>query len=89
MELTIDIYWEGAFSSFEEVSKHIEEDEIGKNTDYFFYQIYGDHVTYGKDVLLYIGISGNYKSNGIVSRLKSHHNNWTNGLCSEIKIYIG
>jgi len=89
----IDIYWEGPFENFENVSKYVCTDERGLKTDYFFYQIYGEHAIYGKDVLLYIGMSENgkdvNKEEGIVSRLKNHNDNWTGGLCSEIKIYIG
>lgn len=93
-ELIIDIYWEGPFDSFEEVSEYVKKDERGQNTNYFFYQIYGEHICYGKDVLLYIGMSEKSKNesllvDGILERLKSHHHRWTNGLCSEIKIYIG
>ncbi|MEQ4673328.1 hypothetical protein ABN063_02050 [Providencia vermicola] len=84
----IDIYWEGPFKNYKEVNEHVTTNERGKNTDYFFYQIYGDHISYGKDVLLYIGMTDNEKG-GITSRLKNHNDNWTGGLCSEIKIYIG
>lgn len=89
----IDIYWEGPFKDFIEVSNYVTTNERGMSTDYFFYQIYGEHASYGKDVLLYIGMSENGKNvnkeDGIVSRLKKHNDNWTGGLCSEIKIYIG
>ena len=90
----VDIYWEGPFEDYNAVSKHIMETDKGKNSNYYFYQIYGDHVSYGRDVLLYIGISEKGKDellqkDGILDRLKNHHNRWTAGLCSEIKIYIG
>lgn len=57
----IDIYWEGPFKSALEVNEYVTTDERGQNTDYFFYQIYGDHVSYGNGILLYIGMSENEK----------------------------
>ncbi|WP_353242345.1 hypothetical protein [Providencia sp.] len=84
----IDIYWDGPFKSALEVNEYVTTDERGQNTDYFFYQIYGDHVSYGNGILLYIGMSENEKG-GIVSRLNNHNDNWIGGLCSEAKIYIG
>ena len=49
----VRIEWEGPFS-IEEV---LELDD--RNKDYGLYQIYGHHIVYGKDSLLYIGQTGN------------------------------
>ena len=49
----VRIEWEGPFS-IEEV---LELDD--RNKDYGLYQIYGHHIVYGKDSLLYIGQPGN------------------------------
>ena len=46
----IYIHWDGPFSL-----KQVEQFTAG--TDFGIYQIYGDHVVYGRDVLLYIGIN--------------------------------
>lgn len=81
MYTEVDIYWEGPFDIEYEretmlytISDNIPvelQDSIG------FYQIYGDHPVYGRDVLLYIGEtkpSKNGKRNfGI--RMKEHISN--------------
>lgn len=83
----VDIYWEGPFSGHKEVKIYVNDDARGKETDYFFYQIYGNHQVYGKDVLLYIGLSNN-GSTGVVDRLEKHAA-WISKLPSEVTIYIG
>ena len=46
----IYIHWDGPFSL-----KQVEQFTAG--TDFGIYQIYGDHVVYGQNVLLYIGMA--------------------------------
>ncbi len=63
---SIKIEWEGPFS-IEEVL------ELGdRSKDYGLYQIYGHHIVYGKDSLLYIGETGQTFS----QRFKSEHVMW-------------
>lgn len=96
----VDIYWESPFSSAKDVKNYVdknapttENNKRGQRTDYFFYQIYGQHLNNDADTLLYIGMSDVDKQknggNGVVNRLENHQKNWTGGLRSEIKIYIG
>ena len=49
---SVRIEWEGPFS-IEEVLELNDG-----NKDYGLYQIYGHHIVYGKDSLLYIGQTG-------------------------------
>lgn len=47
--------------------KPIDENVFEKETENVLYQIYGDHHIYGRDTLLYIGISSNVRN-----RFKAH-----------------
>jgi hypothetical protein len=74
----VDIYWEGPFS----VTYDRKNETYSLGSDFpkdlgkahGFYQIYGDHPVYGKNVLLYIGetkVSGNYER-GFAVRMGEH-----------------
>ena len=62
----VRIEWEGPFS----IEKVLELGD--RNKDYGLYQIYGHHIVYGKDSLLYIGQTGNTFS----QRFRSEHLVW-------------
>lgn len=80
MELKmIQILWEGPYS-LRELNSLKRETE-----DYGIYQIYGKHLTYGKDVLLYIG-KADFQTFG----KRIWQENWENTNDSNnIKVYVG
>jgi hypothetical protein len=49
------------------------------------YQIYGTHPIYGRNVLLYIGVS----TTNIFKRIKSHKSNWVKFEYDPVIIYFG
>lgn len=73
---TIQIWWKGPFS-YDEIMK--EGQEIG------LYQVYGNHILYGKDVLLYIGMT----INGFQNRLKDRWIINNSNDFNRISIYLG
>lgn len=77
MALTIELLW-GI------VSKDPSEKEVAKN-DGGIYQIYGTHPIYGRDVLLYIGLS----TKDLDQRLEVHHRNWIKYEYDPVKVYYG
>jgi len=75
-ETIYDIYWEGPFE-WEEKDKHIKKHHV-------LYQIYGAHHLYGRDVLLYIGMT----SKGVKRRLKEHEG-WISEEYDKVRVRIG
>lgn len=75
-EKTYDVYWEGPF----------EWGTKGKKTKpyHVFYQIYGSHHLYGRDVLLYIGLT----SRDMKERLKEHKE-WISDEYDKITVRFG
>lgn len=83
----INIWWEGSFT-YDEILNNSMDHKKYKNhaTHIGIYQIYGNHILYGTDVLLYIGIT---TDQDFKTRLK---NRWTidgSNDINNIKIYIG
>lgn len=72
----IDVYWEGPFSS-EAINK------LKGIKGHCLYQIYGSHPVYGRDSLLYIGLSDRDE---IFTRLKEH--TWIQNQADLCQIYI-
>jgi len=83
----IYIWWEGAFNYSDILNNKIDSTEYdNKATDIGLYTVYGYHPLYGKDVLLYIGIT---TKQSFQQRLK---NRWIISESSDIeniKIYLG
>ncbi|MDF7681354.1 hypothetical protein PT300_12450 [Enterobacteriaceae bacterium ESL0689] len=74
------VYWEGPFSL--DAIAQDKPSRIVKDW-YCLYQIYGEHPTYGRDVLLYIGKT----ERDIKERLSEHYNRFSNQ-CDEVKIFL-
>ncbi len=70
------IYWEGPFD-WDQHNKHITKSHV-------LYQIYGAHPLYGRDVLLYIGLT----SRGINTRLKEHEW-WVGDASDKVTVRFG
>ena len=83
----INIWWEGSFSYDEILNNSMDHKKYqNQSTQIGLYQIYGNHILYGTDVLLYIGIT---TEQDFKTRLK---NRWIIGDSNDInniKIYIG
>ena len=75
----VRIEWEGPFS----IEKVLELDD--SNKDYGLYQIYGHHIVYGQDSLLYIGQTGTTFS----QRFKSEHLAWLADEEEGIFVHVG
>lgn len=75
--MDIHINWEGPFSPEQART-------LNSGSDYGLYQYYGDHPTYGANVLLYIGKA----ENQTLGRRLSQHN-WPLWIPSNTEIYIG
>lgn len=75
-ETIYDIYWEGPFE-WDEKDQHIKDRHV-------LYQIYGAHHLYGRDILLYIGMT----SKGVNQRLKEHEK-WVYEEYDKVSIRIG
>ncbi|HUF52623.1 MAG TPA: hypothetical protein VMR52_02465 [Dehalococcoidia bacterium] len=75
----IHIEWEGPLS-LEDVAK------LNGSTDYGVYQIYGGHVVYGSDALVYIGKAGR-QSFG--TRIKQETDWPENHDADRIRVYVG
>lgn len=74
----IFIKWEGPY-------RHKEMTPFDKGEDYGLYQIYGDHPIYGKNVLLYIGMT-NATNMTFASRVTSK-NDWE--CWDDLTIFLG
>ncbi|CFQ51010.1 GIY-YIG nuclease family protein [Yersinia aleksiciae] len=81
LETTIyDVYWEGPYSLdtiTQDRGRYIVKEW------HCLYQIYGDHPTYGRGVLLYIGKT----ERDIVRRLSEHYSRFSNQ-CDEVKVFL-
>jgi hypothetical protein len=75
----IQIDWKGPYS-LEELN--LLDD---KSHDYGIYQIYGKHIVYGKDVLLYIGKADLQT----IGKRVSQENWWDTNDSNHLKIYAG
>lgn len=75
--LDIHINWEGPFT-------HAEALKLNSETDYGLYQFYGDHLTYGRDAILYLGKA---EAQTFGRRISQH--NWDSWTSSPIQIYVG
>lgn len=75
-----DVYWEGPYSL-----DIITQDRTGSIVKdwHCLYQVYGDHPTYGRDVLLYIGKT----ERDVKIRLSEHYNRFSNQ-CDEVKVFF-
>ncbi|WML58648.1 hypothetical protein [Neobacillus sp. PS2-9] len=75
----IQIDWEGPFT--------LDELHLLTNNshDYGIYQIYGKHLVYGKDVLLYIGKADQQT----IGKRVSQENWWNTNDSNHLKIYAG
>lgn len=83
----INIWWEGSFTYDEILNNSMDHKKYqNQSTHIGLYQVYGNHILYGTDVLLYIGIT---TDQDFKTRLK---NRWIIGDSNDInniKIYIG
>jgi hypothetical protein len=75
--LDIHILWEGPFSRDEAL-------KLTSSSDYGLYQFYGDHLVYGRDVLLYLGKA---ETQTFGRRISQH--NWEMWTASPATIYVG
>ena len=68
---SLRIEWEGPFTLDYAIDKLNDKDD--ESDDYGLYQIYGTHIVYGANVLLYIG-----KAEGLTfsQRLSQHRSEW-------------
>lgn len=87
IEEEINIWWEGSFSYKKIIEDKIDDGKYdNKSTDIGLYAVYGNHILYGNDVLLYIGITTeqNFKT-----RLKDRWIINENNDIKNLKIYLG
>ena len=75
-EKLYDVYWEGPFE-WEKREDNLKEHHV-------LYQIYGSHHLYGRDVLLYIGLT----SRDMKERLREHKE-WINDEYDKVTIRFG
>lgn len=75
----IQIDWEGPFTLDELILL------TNDSNDYGIYQIYGKHLVYGKDVLLYIGKADQQT----IGKRVSQENWWNTNDSKHLKIYVG
>ncbi|CAM5734274.1 hypothetical protein SAFG77S_11602 [Streptomyces afghaniensis] len=75
----IQIEWQGPFT-LDELNLLTDDSH-----DYGIYQIYGKHLVYGKDVLLYIGKADQQT----IGKRVSQENWWNTNDSKQLKIYAG
>lgn len=75
----IQIDWDGPYT-LNELHRLTDESH-----DYGIYQIYGKHIVYGKDVLLYIGKADQQT----IGKRVSQENWWNTNDSNHLKIYVG
>jgi|CXWL01.1.fsa_nt_gi hypothetical protein len=84
----IEIVWSGPYTP-EEVIKTMTKGGRKQNgysgEDYGLYQIYGNHILYGRDKLLYIGQAADQIFS---SRFRQHYKDWLKDE-GVIKVYLG
>jgi len=76
----IEIVWDGPYD-FEQAIKKSDQDE-----DYGVYQLYGTHLIFGSDAILYIGKA---RDRTFSVRLKEHKKYWVDWEASKLQIYLG
>lgn len=74
---TIELLWKP--------EKEFLKDNKGSNSLSGLYQIYGTHPIYGRNVLLYIGMS----TSSLVERVKKHRSDWIKFEYDEVSVYFG
>jgi len=83
----INIWWEGYFSHKKIIKDKIDSSLYSnKATDIGLYAVYGNHILYGTDVLLYIGIT---TEQDFKTRLKDRWIINENSDIKNLKIYLG
>jgi len=83
----INIWWEGPFSHKKIIENNINTAKYhNKATDIGLYAVYGNHILYGNDVLLYIGIT---TKQDFKTRLKNRWIIEENNDIKNLKIYLG
>lgn len=75
-----DVYWEGPYS-LDAIMQ--DRDRTIVKEWHCLYQIYGDHPTYGRDVLLYIGKT----ERDAKERVSEHYSRFSNQ-CDEVKVFL-
>jgi hypothetical protein len=75
-ERVINVHWEGPFP-LQGKERRTEEGHV-------IYQLYGSHHLYGRNVLLYIGIT---KRGNVSPRLAEHR--WTSEEYDQMTVYLG
>ena len=80
----INIEWEGCFSVDHVIEELNHESDSGLESDRGLYQIYGQHIIFGADSLLYIGRTRTTFS----ERIKFHWNDWIRYDVWPEKVYI-
>ncbi len=83
----ISIWWEGSFSYEEIIDDKIDKKTYhNKASDIGLYAIYGNHILYGNEILLYIGIT---TDQDFKNRLKDRSIIVENNDFKNLKIYLG
>lgn len=84
----IAIQWEGPFTLINLQNNKALVKSNGKEKDWSgnigLYQIYGTHLLYGRNVLLYIGMT----NNSFAARF-SQHSDWINDEYDDVQVYLG
>ncbi|MDX2370715.1 MAG: hypothetical protein QNK36_20320 [Colwellia sp.] len=81
----IKINWEGPFTHEDIINNDINHNYLAKGTDIGLYQVYGNHIIYGSNVLLYVGLT----TDSFKSRLKNREIITGNNDVENVKIYLG
>jgi len=74
MERTFDVYWEGPFS--------IEQVQSETDSNHALYAVYSTHQVYGRNVLVYIGMT----EQELRERIKQHAP-WLDLECDPVQVY--
>lgn len=77
--LNINIYWNEPRSVKEIITEKLYINDVG------LYQVYGTHPIYGRNVLLYIGLT----NDSIFHRMLNHHKEWMKYEYDDLQIYYG
>lgn len=81
----IKVNWEGPFSHEDIINDNIGDNYYVGGQDIGLYQIYGNHLIYGNDVLLYVGMT----TDSFMSRLKNRRVITDNNDIENMQIYLG
>jgi hypothetical protein len=85
----IKINWEGPWTVKEIIQKNNHggtKQDNWAGRDYGLYKIFGKHILYGRDVLLYIGQAVDQTFS---QRFRQHYKEWLKDEGEGIKIYLG